>query len=344
MKCSTCDAGLKEKFLDRRFDSHETPSSRRVSRRLQCKCTIALKGELGSNRNGKGTTWDEEYYNKNLNPNNPDVPKNRDERGSHTFCRVHHPSIKGAMKIAAANIMVPGTYKLFKARIALLPAPDPMAPPICPAQTRIKAFWCRDCVGKDKEPQEKDFLWGTIAKLHSGGGIMCLCKKSVMEKCAQAELQADEDITYIGDEVNIKTANPKVQRLDHTANFKECLAAFEWDGGQHFYYVKHYKSSFEDRNMMDGHKVEAIHDGVLVKGRKVKFLVRMAYVQGKRNSQKNIEDKIKKLLKHFKDVVGKLSDEELKDGSVIFICLPEDKMKYTDRGLPIEEEDTNDAL
>ena len=99
-----------------------------------------------------------------------------------------------------------------------------------------------------------------------------------------------------------------------------------------------FEKDFKYRNKLDKLKLNAIHDGKPVRGRRVKFLVRMAYITNPMN-------KIQRLLKHFKDMVENLTSEELNDKKVIFICLPkEDEDKYTTRGLPKHESTWDDAL
>jgi hypothetical protein len=164
---------------------------------------------------------------------------------------------------------------------------------------------------------------------------------SMMETIGEASLKSRPDFTDVYGETIIETKSEGQQKLDHTCIYdKEYQTVVEWDGTQHFTYHAKYKKDFKYRTEMDQHKVDAIHDGTLVRGRRVKFFLRMAYP----NHSTSIQVKIQRLLEHFKSEVKKLTSEKLNDDKVNFICLPEDNNKYTPSGLPKHKKSWGDTL
>ncbi|GMH52031.1 hypothetical protein TrRE_jg431 [Triparma retinervis] len=237
--------------------------------------------------------------------------------------------------MAAANIMAPQTYDDYQAAF-------PTEGTTSPSHTPLNGFWCRVCHGEDKPTDEDNLLSSNLANLGAGFGIRCKCSRSWMEKIGEASLKSRPDFTDVDGETIIETKSKGQQKLDHTCIYdKEYQTVVEYDGMQHFSDKDKFKRDFKDRTEMDQYKVDAIHDGTLVRGRKVKFFLRMAY-PGNRTTR--IQGKIKELLDHFKSEVKKLSKEQLQDNTVIFICLDEDKKKYTPLGLPKHKDKWEDAL
>ncbi|GMI30364.1 hypothetical protein TrCOL_g10135 [Triparma columacea] len=235
--------------------------------------------------------------------------------------------------LAIANIMGPQTYKDLKAAI---PTDSTST---SPSTTPLKAFWCRLCQGEDKPTDEDDLKSSTLGNLKFGDGINCKCKRSLTEMAAEKILKSLPKYEDVKEETPIDTMSPGQQKLDHTCTYKGYRTVFEWDGKQHFTDPKgKFHKSFNYEQERDLFKLEAIRDGKPVRGRRVKFLVRMAYI-------KNPVNKIQRLLKYFESEVDNLTSEELNDDKVIFICLPkEDEDKYTPRGLPKHESTWDDAL
>ncbi|GMI37290.1 hypothetical protein TrCOL_g11106 [Triparma columacea] len=244
---------------------------------------------------------------------------------------MYHPNITDPALKALANIMGPQSYKEFKAAFQM--KRTTIRSSIIP----IKAFWCRDCQGVLRPPQAH-LVSCTLGHLRAGQGIQCSCRKSVMERIGKALLKSSPEYEDVKEQSPIETMSPRTQKIDHTFAYKGYRAVIEWDGGQHFADCESkFESTFKYLNKMDKLKLNAIHDGKPVRGHRVKFLVRMAYIT-------NPVNKSKKLIKHFKDVVDNLTSEELNGDKVIFICLPEDEDKYTPRGLPKHESTWDDAL
>ncbi|GMH57226.1 hypothetical protein TrRE_jg3384 [Triparma retinervis] len=168
---------------------------------------------------------------------------------------------------------------------------------------------------------------------------------SLMEKTGEGILKSRPDFTDVDGETIIETKSEGQQKLDHTCIYdKEYQTVFEWDGLQHFSDNARFKTDFKYQTELDQNKVDAIHDGTLVRGRRVKFFLRMAYPNKTTMLGLHIQVKIQRLLDHFKSEVKKLSKEQLQDNRVIFVCLPEDDNKYTPLGLPKHENSWEDAL
>ena len=304
MKCSTCDEPLEVKFLTKK----DRPP----------KCPGCL---------GKGVTSIQRYHDF-FDPANPLVPANRAAEGPHAYQRMYHPNIKDPAMKALANIMGPQTYKEFKAAFPM--KRTTIRSSIIP----IKAFWCRDCQGVLRPP-EAHLVSCSLGHLRAGQGIQCSCRKSVMERIGKALLKSSPEYEDVKEQTPIETMSPRTQKLDHTFAYKGYRAVIEWDGGQHFADCESkFESTFKYLNKMDKLKLNAIHDGIPVRGRKVKLLVRMAYTKPHK-----IPDKVKELFQHLKlevEDLELLTPQKLKDDKVIFICLPKDKKKYTEFGLPKE--------
>jgi hypothetical protein len=310
LQCSTCDDHIKVKFFKKGLKMTSAP-----------KCPGCLGKEVTSIQ----------YYQKYLDVTNPEVPANRAAEGSHKYCRIYHPNITDPALKALANIMGPQTYKDFKAAFPM------KRTTIRSSSIPIKAFWCRDCQGVLRPP-EAHLVSCSLANLRAGQGIQCPCRKSVMERIGEALLKSSPEYEDVKEQTPIETMSPRTQKLDHTCTCKGYRAVFEWDGGQHFGICEGKFSKISKYlNKMDKLKLNAIHDGKPVRGHRVKFLVRMAYITNPMN-------KIQRLLKYFESEVDNLTSEELNDDKVIFICLPEDEDKYTPRGLPKHESTWDDAL
>ena len=271
-----------------------------------------------------------QYYQKYLDVTNPEVPANRAAEGSHKYCRIYHPNITDPALKALANIMGPQTYKDFKAAFPM------KRTTIKSSSMNIKAFWCRDCQGVSRPPKAH-LVTGILGRLGQGHGIQCKCRMSEMERIGEGILKSLPEYTDVKRETLITTKSPGQQKLDHTCVYKGYGTVFEWDGLQHFIDLNMFEKDFDKLIVRDIHKLNAIHDGQPVRGRRVKFLVRMAH-------ENNPMNKIQRLIKYFESEVEELTSEELNDKKVIFICLREDENKYTPRGLPKHESTWDDAL
>jgi hypothetical protein len=314
MQCSTCDNNIEVRFL------------RNFTFLMSC------QGCWGS-----GVT-SIQYFQKYFDPANPEVPAYRAAQGSHTYCRIYHPYITDAGMKAAANIMAPRTYEAYK---AIFPTEGTTSP----SHTPLNGFWCRVCHGEDKPTDEDNLLSTNLANLGAGFGIRCKCSRSRMETIGEAILKSRPDFIDVDGETDIETKSERQQKLDHTCIYnKEYQTVFEWDGLQHFSDNARFKTDFKYQTEMDQNKVDAIHDGTLVRGRRVKFFLRMAYPNKTTMLGLHIQVKIQRLLEHFKSEVKKLSKEQLQDNRVIFVCLPEDDNKYTPLGLPKHENSWDAAL